>query len=249
MDGRPGKAVNQFSNKTIGALTGTLDTEREAISRQVNGGKKRTDPGYVHVWRKPSARLDRLWARRNSKIGHYLHSAAAQLAAELARVGVHTVVIGWNKSFKDSIKLGRRSNQNFVQIPHRTFVDILTYLLTECGITVISTEEAYRSKASFLDGDVAPTYDETDQERLVFSGKRVSRGLYRSRHGSVINADLNGAYNIMRKVFNVTCPVIPDGRGRGGEVVPVRRLSITGYRAAQRTRHQPDGTKPPVSGK
>src|SRR5258708_39710143 len=95
--------------------------------------------------------------------------------------------------------MGKRTNQNFVSVPHARFVEMLTYKAELVGIQVIVTEESYTSKASFLDADPLPIYDPA-QPTPAFSGRRVKRGLYRAADGRHINADANGAYNIIRKV-------------------------------------------------
>jgi transposase len=95
--------------------------------------------------------------------------------------------------------MGRRNNQNFVSAPDGRFIEMLTYKAELVGIRVTITEESYTSKASFLDGDPLPIYDAQRQEAPIFSGRRVKRGLYRAGDGRYINADVNGAYNIMRK--------------------------------------------------
>ena len=96
------------------------------------------------------------------------------------------------------MQLGKRNNQNVVSVPHRRFIEMLTYKARLVGIQVIVTEESYTSQASFLDADPLPAYG---SGRLpAFSGRRVKRGLYRAADGTPIHADVNGAYNIMRKV-------------------------------------------------
>ena len=93
--------------------------------------------------------------------------------------------------------MSKKSNQEFVQIPHSTLIWMIRYKAERYGITVIEQEESYTSKASFPDQDEIPVYG--DNEEHVFSGKRISRGLYRSKDGTVINADINGSANILRK--------------------------------------------------
>jgi putative transposase len=114
--------------------------------------------------------------------------------------------------------LGRRTNQNFVFIPHARFIAMLTYKAELVGIQVIVTEESYTSQASFLDGDPLPVYDATCSDRPRFSGRRVKRGLYKAADGTPINADVNGAYNIIRKV----APKAFAQGGRGCVVHPMR---------------------------
>ena len=94
--------------------------------------------------------------------------------------------------------MGRRTNQSFCHIPHLMLVSMIRYKAAALGIEVILTEEAYTSKASFLDRDPLPKFEEGATR--TFSGRRIHRGLYRSRNG-LIHADVNAAANIMRKVF------------------------------------------------
>jgi transposase len=109
------------------------------------------------------------------------------------------LTIGWNEGFKSNANMGRLNNQKFVQMPLGRLKERLKQLCELHGIRFEVTEEAYTSKASFLDGDSLPKYGEKP-EGWKASGRRVLRGLYRSGNGSVINADLNGAANILRKV-------------------------------------------------
>lgn len=111
---------------------------------------------------------------------------------------VSKLIIGNNGGWKQGIKLGKRNNQNFVNIPYRKIIDQIIYKCQMKGIEVIVREESYTSKASFLDYDYIPTINEDDEVK-DFSGKRVKRGLYRTNKGKRINADVNGAYNIMAK--------------------------------------------------
>jgi putative transposase len=128
------------------------------------------------------------------------------------RIG--TLVIGKNDGWKQAIDLGRRTNQNFVFIPHARFIQMLRYKAELAGIQVIVTEESYTSKCSFL--DLEPV-----SKREVYAGKRVKRGLFRARSGLCLNADINGAYNILRKV-------VPNAFGNGiaGVVVHPVRIAL-----------------------
>ena len=114
--------------------------------------------------------------------------------------GVTKLVIGYNKEQKRDVNIGRVNNQNLCFIPHYKFRQKLQYKCELHGIAYCPQEESYTSKASALDGDFVPTYgDETEH---VFSGRRVKRGLYRASDGSVLNADINGSVNILRKYLN-----------------------------------------------
>ena len=143
-----------------------------------------------------SKSLDRLWLKRNSKISYEMHKITKFLANYFDERDVSKVIIGYNSDWKNGINLGKRNNQNFVNIPYTKFINQLTYKCQMLGITVITREESYTSKASFLDYDEIPNYK--DEVIPKFSGKRIKRGAYRSKI-RIINADVNGAYNTMVK--------------------------------------------------
>lgn len=144
-----------------------------------------------------------LTLKRNNKIRDYFHKSTRYITNQLVSLDYSTLVIGYNKGWKQDVNLGTRNNQSFVTIPFLNFVNMLKYKCELQGIKVILREESYTSKASFLDRDPI--------ENTTFSGKRIKRGLYRSKNYGVINADVNGSYNIMRK--EVGDVVVPTDRG------------------------------------
>ena len=121
------------------------------------------------------------------------------------RIG--TLVIGKNDGWKQEVHMGKRNNQSFVFLPHARFIALLQYKAELVGITVVLTEESYTSKCSFLDTEVL-------EHHAQYVGKRVKRGLFRTALGKYLNADVNGAYNMIVKV-------VPNafGNGRVGVVV------------------------------
>jgi len=151
--------------------------------------------------RKTSRKLDRITTKRNRRVNAYLHTASRRTIDLLVEEGIGTLVIGLNKRWKQEVELGKRNNQQFVQIPHSRFIHMLAYKAQLVGIRVIIREESYTSQASFLDLDEIPTYDPKRQEKPLFSGKREERGLYRAKDGRRIQADVNGSYNTLRKEF------------------------------------------------
>ena len=199
VDGEPLKQINSSYNYAIAALTSKLDKERRDISNKVNKGLTQKDPNYTKVYRKDSKRLARLWDKRERHIKHYYTSATNAIVKQLCSAGVETVHIGWSEGFKQKLNLGKRSNRKFATIPMRKIVDDLTAKLAKAGISVIETEESYTSKSSFIDNDYLPVYDKNKPAKYSFSGVRKTRGEYVSKEGVHINADLNGAYNIIRK--------------------------------------------------
>ena len=135
--------------------------------------------------------------------------------------GIGTLCIGKNPLWKQEVEMGKKNNQQFVQIPHARFIEMVQYKGALVGIQVITHEESYTSKASFLDLDDIPTYDPKRTEPHQFSGKRIARSWYRAGNGQVIHADVNGSYNIGRKVAPTTF-----GLGVAGAAVRPRRLAV-----------------------
>jgi putative transposase len=180
VNGRPVKAWNQWYNKRMRELKKKLPKDdRERVTRQ----------------------MEQITNKRNRQINHYLHTASKRIIDFLAKEGVGTVIIGKNPLWKQEAGMGKRNNQNFVSIPHARFIDMLTYKAALVGIQVEVREESYTSKASFVDLDPIPNYKPNDEEEHIFSGKRIGRRnrLYRTKDGRRICADVNGAYNILRK--------------------------------------------------
>jgi len=118
----------------------------------------------------------------------------------LVKHNIGTLIIGKNDGWKTSINIGKRNNQNFVQLPHTKLINLIKYKFEQENGLVVVYEESYTSKASALDLDVLPKYRKNSQQKPLFSGKRIKRGLYKTLKGLLINADINGALNIIRKV-------------------------------------------------
>ena len=110
---------------------------------------------------------------------------------------IGTLVVGYSETFQKDSNIGRRNNQTFVNIPYGKLRDKLEYLCELNGIMLVMQEKSYTSKASFWDKDVIPVYKSDDAEEYHFSRKRIHRGQYRTASGQVLNADVNGALNIL----------------------------------------------------
>jgi putative transposase len=205
VNGRPVKATNQLYNK-----------QRAQEQKHLARGKK---PRFT------SHRLDRITTKRNRRIMHYLHTASRRIIDLLVAEGIGTLVIGKNPFWKQRVELGKKHNQEFVQIPHARFIELLTYKAEQVGISVLLTEEAYTSRASFLDRDMLPPYDPAQgaeqEDTPRFSGRRDGRW-YRVKGRAPMHSDVNGSYNIGRKVF----PTALDGRGIEATAVRPRRLAV-----------------------
>lgn len=173
VNGKVPKSTNQFYNKELAYW--------KSVCMMTSG-------------RYFSARTNRLTAKRNRRIDDYMHKASKLIIGECVRQDISTIVIGKNKEWKQESKLSKRVNQHFVQIPFARLIQMIEYKAKECGIAVILTEESYTSGTSFLDRE-APTRENYDKSR------RIHRGLFRANDGRLINADVNGAFQIMRKVF------------------------------------------------
>ncbi|KYC41401.1 transposase [Scytonema hofmannii PCC 7110] len=143
--------------------------------------------------------LDRVQRKRNNQMRDAINKAARFIVnrCQLDRVG--NLVIGWNEGQKNGSDMGKRGNQNFVVIPTGRLIERLKQLCPEYGIVLTVTEEAYTSRASFLDGDLLPKFGEKP-EGYKTSGTRITRGTYKTKNGVLVNADCNGAANILAKV-------------------------------------------------
>lgn len=144
-------------------------------------------------------RMSALSCNREMFLADYFHKAAKHIILWCVRNRIGTLVIGRNPLWKQGSSIGRKSNQSFVQIPFYRFQQMLRYLCGRNGIRYIEQEESYTSKASAVDGDIIPVYRKDNTDTYQFSGSRIKRGLYRTKAGLYVNADLNGAANIGRK--------------------------------------------------
>ena len=171
INGKPLKSINWHYNKEKSRLQSLLD------------GRKKT-----------SKRIQNITLKRNNRINDYLHKTTKIFVNYLVSKEINNVVIGYNKEWKQGINIGRVNNQNFVGIPYYKLLNMLTYKCELEGISVIETEESYTSKCSFLDDEDICRHEEYD-------GKRIKRGLYKASDGRLINADVNGALNILKKVI------------------------------------------------
>ncbi len=137
--------------------------------------------------------------RRKNQVNDYLNKAARYIVNFCRSRKMGTIVVGYNPTLKQNTKLGKRNNQNFVQIPIFTLRTKLKSLCERYGLNYVEQEESYTSKASSLDRDEMPVYNADNPVKPKFSGSRVKRGLYRTKNGHLINADCNGSLNIGRK--------------------------------------------------
>ena len=143
--------------------------------------------------------LEQITLKRNNRINDCLKKTARYIVNFCIANDIGTLVCGYNPDFKREINLGRKINQQFTQISFGALRRQLESLCTRYGMNYLEQEESYTSKASFLDLDEIPVYTAQTPCKGIFSGKRIKRGLYKSKSGRLINADVNGAANILRK--------------------------------------------------
>jgi putative transposase len=170
VDGKHLKSINQGYNKKVAFLKSKLQ------------GKCQT-----------SKRIQQITFKRNKQVEDYLHKASRFIVERLVESQIGQLAIGKNPEWKQEVELGKKTNQTFVSIPHARLIEMITYKAELAGIKVVITDESYTSKTSFL--DLEPV-----EKRESYQGQRVKRGLFKASNGALINADVNGAFNIIRKV-------------------------------------------------
>ena len=179
------KSINQLYNKTAAELN-------EKISKYE---KTKEDAKEERI----RELIGRVTEKRNLRVEHEIHKISKEIVRILKEERVSKLIFGHNKEQKTEINIGKRNNQNFVNIPYTKLISYLEYKCEDAGIEFELQEESYTSKASFLSNDDIPTYVEGDSTKYSFSGTR-RRGIYTdNKHNLKIHSDVNGSYNIMRK--------------------------------------------------
>ena len=185
------KSINQFYNKANAFLQSNKDKQKYEF--QTKNQLK-------------------LLKKRNNQIRDCFHKASRKVVNYCIENDIGTIAIGYTEGWKQEIGLGKRNNQNFVQIPFAKLIQQIKYKAKMVGIQVMTHEESYTSKCSFLDNEPIEKHD-------IYQGKRIKRGLFRTLKGKIINADVNGAYNITKKV-------VPNAFAKGIEDVLLHPYSI-----------------------
>ncbi|OTX90342.1 RNA-guided endonuclease TnpB family protein [Bacillus thuringiensis] len=180
IDGKKLKSINQYFNKMIRNLQEkNMDN---GISKRVVTNKMAT-----------------LWNKRERQINGYISQTVGLLFKKVKAFGIDTVVVGYNAGWKQKSDMGKKNNQTFVQIPFHKLMAAIENKCIKESIRFLKQEESYTSKASFLDKDPVPVWSKDDKMQYLFSGKRITRGLYQSKSGECIHADINGALNTLEK--------------------------------------------------
>lgn len=173
-NGRPLKAINHYYNKKLSRLKSELEKSNS---------------------KRKSLRTRKLTNKRNRKIKHYLHKVSKFIINFCLTNNIGKIIVGKNDNWKSEISLGKKTNQNFVQIPHSLLVNQIKYKAKLQGVSVILQEESYTSKCSFIDNEQVGRHER-------YAGKRIKRGLFKSKEGILINSDINGSLNIIKKVVS-----------------------------------------------
>ena len=178
LDGKRLKSINQWYNKNNSRLQSIKDKQHLSFKTRQQSSLER---------------------KRNNRINDYISKCARHIINCCLDNNIGNIVIGYNPALQKESSLGNRNNQNFVNIPFGKLKDKLEYLSEYYGVHLIKQEESYTSKASFFDGDDIPVYNDDNPKEYSFSGIRVKRGLYKASTNQYLNADINGALNILKK--------------------------------------------------
>ncbi len=199
IDGKRLKSINQWFHKENAGLQRIKDKQKF--------GKKSTNKQQT------------IRRNRNNKVNEYMNKSARIIINYCLNNDIGTLVCGYNETFQKNSDIGKQNNQNFVDIPFGKLREKLRYLCKLYGMKYIEQEESYTSKASFFDNDIIPVYNQDNPQTYTFSGKRIKRGLYQCANGKTLNADINGALNILRKSNVVSLMGLYD---RGELDTPIR---------------------------
>jgi len=196
VDGRRLKSINQWYNKKNAKLQSEKDL------RGITGTTRNQ---YL------------LRNKRNNRVNDYITKTCRKIINYCIRNDIGNIVLGYNVDIQRNVNIGKVNNQNFVNIPLGKIKDKLDYMCKLAGIEFKLQEESYTSKASFFDNDDIPI--QKDSDKYIFSGERIKRGLYKTKKGYILNADVNGALNILKKSKVVSITALYN---RGEVDTPVR---------------------------
>lgn len=193
-NGKKIKSINQGCNKRIAKYKSELPYRDKTDEKnyKVFGDKK------VLKQVSRSKKIEKEYDKRSRRIDDCFHKTSNDIVNQLVSNNIGTLVIGYNKGWKQDINIGSENNQKFVCVPHLKLVEMLAYKCKLLGIVCVTINEAYTSKCSFIDNEDVCKHDK-------YKGKRIKRGLFKTNKGKLINADVNAAYNILslysKKVF------------------------------------------------
>ena len=171
------KSINQYFNKELARIRSINDLQENE--------------------KKQTRQIQKLFMKRNRKVRDIMHKLSRSMVEYAKSMNIDTIIIGHNKEWKQSVNMGRKNSQNFVQLPFNTLIQQIRYKAEEIGISVTIQDESHTSKCSFLDNESIDHHD-------AYMGKRIKRGVFQSAKGKLIHADLNASYNIIKKAIPET---------------------------------------------
>ena len=177
--GLKAKSINSHFNNKISSLQSQIDLAKNHKS------------DYSQL----STKVSKLFFIRNNYIKDFTLKTAQKIVDTALTRGVSTIIIGFNKEWKNEVNMGRKNNKTFYGLPHSKLIDYIKYKAQLVGIKVEIQEESYTSKCDSL-------AKELPQKHSKYLGRRVKRGLFQSSIGKLINADINGCINILVKYLN-----------------------------------------------
>lgn len=210
IDGRKLKNINYYYNKKKAKLQTVYEKQKIKTNTK---------------------RFIRLSEGRKNRINDYFNKTVKYITTHCIKNNIGTIVLGYNVGQKDSVNIGKKNNQNMVMIPLMKFRQKLESKCELLGIDLIKQEESYTSKASSYDLDLIPVYKKESNDEIKFSGVRTKRGLYKTSDKHLLNADLNGAINILRKYitrkmnFDLSNDIV-----RAVVNQPIRRINFLSYK-------------------
>lgn len=186
INGKNLKSINKYWNKRLAHL--------KSVNFQMNGFEIQTKKGETKRVANQTPLQVSITNKRNNQVKDFCHKASKMIVDLAIERRCNTIIVGKNTGWKQSVNIGKINNQTFTQLPHAKFINILSYKAECAGLIFLCTEESYTSKTSWLD-------DEIPEKHNKYAGRRIKRGLFKASSGELINADVNGALQIARKVF------------------------------------------------
>jgi len=193
IDGKRLKSINQWYNKRNAQLQSKKDGAYKGC------GKPTATAPHKQGIKCFTNKQAKLYQWRSNCVRDYLNKSARLIINHCIENQIGKLVVGYNPGIKQEINIGRSNNQNFVQIPFWQLRRKLEALCSRYGIEYIEQEESYTSKSSFYDQDEIPVYNAHNSQKYTFSGRRVKRGLYRTKDKHLVSSDINGSANILTK--------------------------------------------------
>ena len=183
--------VNNIGEQPIVIKGGVV----KSINQFYNKEKARVQTVYDLQGTKYGSKMQKLSVKRERKLNDFFHKVSKFIVDWCIEHKIGQIVVGHNDNWKQKVNIGRKNNQNFVQIPFDKIIQRLSYKAEEVRITLKEQEESHTSKCSFLDNEAV-------EHHKTYVGKRIKRGIFKTAKGILINADVNAGYNIIKKAVS-----------------------------------------------